>query len=180
VSEIARHTLGFYRETSVPTDVDLTRVLNDVLTVYQSRLAANRIQIVKKFSTVHSLHGLRGEIHQVFSNLVSNAIDAMPGGGRLMVSLSEVEREGRTGIEIVVEDNGSGIAADHQEKLFEPFFTTKASVGTGLGLWVVQQFVQDHGGMVAVESSTEASDHGTRFIIFLPLAASISTNRRVM
>jgi PAS domain S-box-containing protein len=180
VSEIARHTLGFYRETSVPTDVDLARVLNDVLSVYQSRLAANRIQIIKKFSTVPSLHGLRGEIHQVFSNLVSNAIDAMPGGGRLMVSLSEVEREGRTGIEIVVEDNGSGIATDHQEKLFEPFFTTKASVGTGLGLWVVQQFVQDHGGRVAVESSTEASDHGTRFIIFLPLAAAISVNRRVM
>jgi PAS domain S-box-containing protein len=180
VSQIARHTLGFYRETSVPTNVDISRVLEDVLTVYHSRLSASHIHVSRSFQPVPHVHALRGEIHQVFSNLVSNAIDAMQGGGHLQVSLWETEREGRRGIEITVEDNGSGIPADHQQKLFEPFFTTKVSVGTGLGLWVVKQFVEDHGGTVTVSSSIDPIDHGTRFTIFLPLAAAISRNQRVM
>ncbi len=180
VSQIARHTLGFYRETSVPTKVEVARVLDEVLTVYHSRLSASHIQVTRNFLTVPHLHALRGELHQVFSNLVSNAIDAMQGGGRLQVSVAEEERDGRRGIEIIVEDDGSGIPADHREKLFEPFFTTKVSVGTGLGLWVVKQFVEDHGGTVSVDSNTGPIDHGTRFIIFLPLAAAIPMNQRVM
>ncbi len=180
VAQIARHTLGFYRETSVPTNVDVARVLDEVLTVYHSRISASHVQVIRSFEPVPHLHALRGEIHQVFSNLVSNAIDAMQAGGRLLVSLSEREREGRRGIEIVVEDNGSGISPYHRQKLFEPFFTTKLSVGTGLGLWVVKQFVEQHGGTVSVDSSTDAVDHGTRFLIFLPLAGAISLNQRVM
>jgi len=181
VSQIARHTLGFYRETSVPTDVDITRVLEDVLTVYHSRLNGAHIEVTRNFQPVPKLHALRGEIHQVFSNLVSNAIDAMQGGGgRLRVSIVNSQRGEQPGIEIVVEDNGSGITVEHQQKLFEPFFTTKLSVGTGLGLWVVKQFVEQHGGAVTLVSSTDPVDHGTRFIIFLPLAATISVKHHVM
>lgn len=180
VSQIARHTLGFYRDTSVPTEVELARVLDDVLTVYHSRLSASNIEVIKEFQLVPTLHALRGELHQVFSNLISNAIDAMRGGGRLLLSLAEAEREGRRGIRIVVEDNGFGIAAEHRERLFEPFFTTKVSVGTGLGLWVVKQFIEDHGGAVTVESSTGANDHGTRFMIFLPLNSRVAVSQRVM
>jgi PAS domain S-box-containing protein len=176
VSQIARHTLGFYRETSVPAQVDLSRVLDDVLTVYQSRLQASHIEVIRNFQSVPHLQAIRGELHQVFSNLVSNAVDAMRGGGRLRLSLSEKGR----GVKVVVEDNGSGILADHLHKLFEPFFTTKASVGTGLGLWVVKQFVEQHGGTISVESNTDAIDHGTKFIIFLPLTATIAVNQRVM
>ncbi len=180
VSQIARHTLGFYRDTAVPVEVDLAHVLDDVLTVYHSRLSAGNIQVVKQFQPVPPLHALRGELHQIFSNLVSNAIDAMRGGGRLVLSLGEAEREARRGISIVVEDNGSGIATEHRERLFEPFFTTKVSVGTGLGLWVVKQFIEDHGGSIAVESTTDANHHGTRFLIFLPLAARVTVSQRVM
>jgi PAS domain S-box-containing protein len=176
VSQIARHTLGFYRETSVPTQVDVSRVLDDVLMVYHSRLHASHIEVIRNYQPVPQLHAIRGEIQQVFSNLISNAIDAMQGGGRLRLSLSEKAQ----GTEVVVEDNGSGIAADHLPKLFEPFFTTKASVGTGLGLWVVKQFIEQHGGTVTVESNTSPSEHGTRFIIFLPLTAPMAPNQRVM
>jgi PAS domain S-box-containing protein len=176
VSQIARHTLGFYRETSVPVEVDLSRVLNDVLTVYHSRLQASHIEVIRNFQSVPHLQAIRGELHQVFSNLVSNAIDAMQGGGRLRLSLRE---KGRS-MEVVVEDNGSGISADHLEKLFEPFFTTKASVGTGLGLWVVKQFVEQLGGTISVESNTDSIDHGTQFIIFLPLTAPVALDQRVM
>ena len=176
VSQIARHTLGFYRETSVPAQVDLSRVLEDVLTVYQSRLQAGHIEVIRNFQSVPQLQAIRGELHQVFSNLISNAIDAMQGGGQLQLSLSEKGR----GMEVVVADNGSGISPDHLQKLFEPFFTTKASVGTGLGLWVVKQFVEQHGGTVSVQSSTDSVDHGTQFIIFLPLTTPVALNQRVM
>jgi PAS domain S-box-containing protein len=180
VSQIARHTLGFYRDTSVPSEVDLARVLDDVLTVYNSRLSAANIQVVKQFQPVPPLHALRGELHQIFSNLVSNAIDAMRGGGRLLLSLTEDEHEGRPGIRALVEDNGSGIAEKNLDRLFEPFFTTKVSVGTGLGLWVVKQFIQDHGGAITVESTTGVNDHGTRFMIFLPLSSQVTASQRVM
>jgi PAS domain S-box-containing protein len=180
VSQIARHTLGFYRETSVPTSVDIAGVLDDVLAVYHSRLIAAHIGVTRNFQQVPQLHALRGEIHQVFSNLVSNAIDAMPGGGQLLVSVGNSQRGDQAGVKIVVEDNGSGIAPENKQRLFEPFFTTKLSVGTGLGLWVVKQFVEQHGGTVSVESSIDAKHHGTRFIIFLPLAATISVKRHVM
>jgi signal transduction histidine kinase len=177
VSEIARHTLGFYRDTSVPANIEIPGVLNDVLGVYRSRLNANRIEVVKRFEPVPPLHGLRGEMHQVFSNLVSNAIDAMQSGGRLSVSLSRAGRQGSPGVEVIVEDSGHGIPLSHRESLFEPFFTTKVSVGTGLGLWVVKQFVEEHQGTVTVESSVAETDHGTKFVIFLPfeaITASIS------
>jgi PAS domain S-box-containing protein len=180
VSQIARHTLGFYRDTSVPSEVDLARVLDDVLTIYNSRLSAANIQVVKQFQPVPPLHALRGELHQIFSNLVSNAIDAMRGGGRLLLSLTEDEHEGRPGIRALVEDNGSGIAEKNLDRLFEPFFTTKVSVGTGLGLWVVKQFIQDHGGAITVESTTGVNDHGTRFMIFLPLSSQVTASQRVM
>jgi PAS domain S-box-containing protein len=180
VSQIARHTLGFYRETSVPTDVDIARVLDDVLTVYHSRLKGGHIDVTKTFQPVPPIHALRGEIHQIFSNLVSNAIDATQGGGKLKVSVVNSQRGNQPGIEAVIEDSGSGIAPQHLQRLFEPFFTTKLSVGTGLGLWVVKQFVEQHEGTVSVESTTDAAHHGTRFIIFFPLAATISIKHHVM
>jgi PAS domain S-box-containing protein len=176
VSQIARHTLGFYRETSVPTQVDLQRVLDDVLTVYHSRLQANHIEVVRNFQPTPHLQAIRGEIHQIFSNLVSNSIDAMQRGGQLRVSLCEKGH----GIEAVVEDTGSGISSEHLEKLFEPFFTTKASVGTGLGLWVVKQFVEQHGGSVSVKSDTGPTNHGTRFTILLPLTLPPAFAQHVM
>jgi signal transduction histidine kinase len=160
--------------------VDLSRILDEVLSVYHSRLTANHIEVTRDFEPVPQLHALRGEIHQVISNLVSNAIDAMQAGGKLRVSLNEGERGASRGVVIVVQDNGSGISIDHLHKLFEPFFTTKVSVGTGLGLWVVKQFVEEHGGTVSVDSTTDPLEHGTRFTIFLPLAATIAPKQRVM
>jgi PAS domain S-box-containing protein len=180
VSQIARHTTGFYRETSVPVDIELSRVLDEVLTVYRSRLAASRIEVIKKFDLVPTIHALRGELNQVFSNLISNAVDAMREGGRLRLLLTAADHDLRSGIEVIVEDNGCGVELVHREKLFEPFFTTKTSVGTGLGLWVVKQFIENYGGTVSVQTSTDPLDHGTRFTIFLPSITTAPIRRQVM
>jgi PAS domain S-box-containing protein len=171
VSQIARHTLGFYRETSVPANTDLAQLLDDVLAVYQTILKAKGIRVVKEYHAAPPIYALRGELHQVVSNLVSNAIDAQTQGGELRLTLLAREQDGDRGVEIRVHDTGSGVPSNILPKLFEPFFTTKASVGTGLGLWVVKQFVQNHSGTVTVESSTNTKDHGTTFVIFLPVAA---------
>ena len=89
VSHIARHTLGFYRETSVASDVDLPALIEEVLTVYDSRLRASSIVAVLDFAVVPAVHALRGELHQTFSNLISNAIDAMrDSGGQLKYRFS--------------------------------------------------------------------------------------------
>jgi signal transduction histidine kinase len=136
--------------------------------------------VVKEFHRVPPVHALRGELHQVASNLVSNAIDAMPDGGELYLTVKAVEPTGRRGVEIRVRDTGPGIPPDIQPKLFEPFFTTKTSVGTGLGLWVVKQFVENHSGTVTVQSKMDKQDHGTSFVVFLPLSAKAPAGSLVM
>ncbi len=170
VSNIARHTLGFYRETSVPSQIDMPALLEEVFTVYDSRLRASGIQVRKDFAVVPSVRALRGELHQVFSNLISNAIDAMREGGSLALSLRESTE--KPGLLITLEDTGTGIPAANLSRLFEPFFTTKAGSGTGLGLWVVHQFVESWGGTISVVSNIEPTNHGTTFTIFLPLVAA--------
>ena len=172
VSHIARHTLGFYRDTSIASDLNLPALLEEVLTVYDSRLRASGIEIVRDFAIVPSVRALRGELHQVFSNLISNAIDAMRDGGRLTLSVHKASRDEVSGLSIVVEDTGTGIPEQNLPRLFEPFFTTKVSAGTGLGLWVVRQFVTSWGGAIDVLSNNGPKKHGTAFTIFLPLVAA--------
>ncbi len=104
---------------------------------------------------------------QALINLLVNARDAMPGGGRLRIDASTVETpDGALGARIVVEDTGAGMAPEVLRRIFEPFFTTKGpGSGTGLGLAVVQQVVASAGGRVMVESDV---GHGSRFIVVLP------------
>ena len=175
VSHIARHTLGFYRETSVPSDIDLPALFEEVLTVYDSRLRASNIAVVRDFSIVPPLRALRGELHQVFSNLISNAIDAMRDGGRLKISIHDAARllnqSNAPGIAVAIADTGIGIPQENIPRLFEPFFTTKPAAGTGLGLWVVRQFVASWGGTIDVNSNVDPQNRGTTFTMFLPLIA---------
>jgi signal transduction histidine kinase len=101
-------------------------------------------------------------LHRAFSNLVLNAMDAMPNGGDL--TLSAVARDGK--IEFRVADTGAGLTPEECERLFTPYYTTKQH-GTGLGLAIVQSVIADHRGSVAVESRAGA---GATFIITLPRA----------
>jgi PAS domain S-box-containing protein len=171
VSHIARHTLGFYRETSLPADIDLPALLEEVFTVYDSRLRASSIAVRRDFTIVPTIRGLRGELHQVFSNLISNSIDAMREGGSLNLSIRQPEEARNRGIVVIIRDTGMGIPQENLPRLFEPFFTTKSSAGTGLGLWVVRQFVTSWGGTVEVQSETDSVRHSTTFTLFLPLVA---------
>jgi PAS domain S-box-containing protein len=171
VSHIARQTLGFYRDTGSPVDVYLHDLIVNVLTVYQSKLLTSRISVESSFNDLRKISVSRGEMLQIFSNLITNSIDAMKEGGKLSVSLRKTTALDRDGIQTVIRDTGTGISPENLEKIFEPFFTTKGNLGTGIGLWVTRQLVEFRGGQIAVTSSTEPGKSGTSVTIFIPFAA---------
>ena len=143
----------------------VNEVVQSVLRVFQAQLEA------KREITVHTeLAGTLPQIsvdpdllHRALSNLVLNAIDAMPRGGTLTIRSASLT----DGVEISVSDTGSGLTPEECERLFTPYYTTKQH-GTGLGLAIVQSVVSDHGGKISVES---AKNKGTTFRIELPCDA---------
>jgi signal transduction histidine kinase len=109
------------------------------------------------------VHGFAGELNQIWGNLIDNALDAVPNGGRVEV---EAKREGERVVVSVI-DNGPGIPAAIRESIFDPFFTTKPmGQGTGLGLDIVRRLVRHNGGTIEVESRPGR----TEFRVGLPIA----------
>ncbi|NQU11258.1 histidine kinase, partial [bacterium] len=108
------------------------------------------------------------KMRQVIWNLLLNATQALPQGGRIALHARSERDAGRDGVCIEVRDTGPGIPPEQQEKLFQPFLTNRAQ-GTGLGLAIVQKIVEAHHGRIEVESS---QDRGTTFHLYLPVVAS--------
>jgi PAS domain S-box-containing protein len=171
VSHIARQTLGFYRDTGSPTEVYLHQLMENVLSVYSSKLLAAGISTDKQFHDQRKVLVSKGEILQIFSNIITNAADAMRQGGVLSISTRQIVSSTGDGIQTIIRDNGNGIRKEHLEQVFEPFFTTKGDLGTGIGLWVTKRLVEARGGEISVASNTEDGDRGTTFTIFIPFAA---------
>jgi signal transduction histidine kinase/HAMP domain-containing protein len=173
ISEITQQTLRFYRQPTQPARANVGELLDSVLSLYQGRLKTLNIQVERKFDPKVDLFCFAGELRQVFANLIGNAIDASSDGGRLMVRfrLSKNWRDpGQTGVRFVMADTGTGMEPAVLERIFEAFFTTKSVTGTGLGLWVSQEIIEKHGGLVRVRSRTAAqgTPSGTVFQLFIP------------
>jgi PAS domain S-box-containing protein len=176
VAHIARQTLGFYRDNSAPKVIKPTKILDEVLFLYGKKIQARRIQVSREFSQNASAVALEGEIRQVFSNLIANAIDAMPIGASLKLRVTdshEWNNSSLPGVRITIADSGAGISSEHRKNIFQPFYTTKKDVGTGLGLWITRGIVEKHGGMIRVRSRVGDSGSGTTFSIFLPRESNI-------
>ena len=171
VSHIARQTLGYYRDTGSPAEVHIHDLIQNVLTVYNSRLLSSGIALDTRFNDLQKISVSRGEMLQVFSNIIANAIDAMPHDGRLAVSTRNVKSSSGDGIQITMSDTGSGIPLENLPKVFDPFFTTKGDLGTGIGLWVARQLIDSRGGQIALASSTEPGKSGTTVTVFIPFTA---------
>jgi signal transduction histidine kinase len=106
------------------------------------------------------------QFKQVMLNLLNNAVQAMPQGGTLTISLGTQTRDERGGVWVQVRDTGVGIPVENLERIFEPFFTTKSPAeGTGLGLAVSYRIVHEHDGVIEVASQV---GHGTTFVVWLP------------
>ncbi|HEX5235441.1 MAG TPA: PAS domain S-box protein [Silvibacterium sp.] len=169
VAHIARQTLGYYRDTGAPADIYVRDVIENILTVYNSKLIASGIIVQTKFNDLQKINLRKGEMLQVFSNVIANSIDAMRLGGILNITT----RKTADGIQTAVRDNGIGIQPEHLPSIFEPFFTTKGDLGTGIGLWVAKQLVEARGGQISVASSTEKNKSGTTITISLPFSAPL-------
>jgi PAS domain S-box-containing protein len=172
VSLITQQTLKFHRQAGRPTLVKLSEVVAAVLGLFRGKLAFAQIETQVLAKREACVSCMPGEIHQIFANLVSNAIDAMPNGGRLTIRLrpSRDWRDDSTvGMRVTFCDSGIGMDRATVRQIFEPFFTTKADTGTGLGMWVVAQLVERHDGDVRVLSRHRPGASGTAFSVFLPL-----------
>ncbi|WP_348264755.1 PAS domain-containing protein [Telmatobacter sp. DSM 110680] len=170
MSEITQQTLRFYRQSTLPARASMEELLDSVLDMYIARLATLGVSLDRRYDPNLDLFCFAGELRQVFSNFVSNAMDAMAGGGRLIVSARRsrdwVHPE-REGVRFTIADTGSGMAPEVRAHLFEAFFTTKGATGTGLGLWVSHEIILKHHGIIAVRSRAGNSS-GTVFHIFFP------------
>lgn len=173
VSAITTQTLRFHKQSTTPSAVACQSLLDAAISIFQGRILNSNIRVERRSASKSPVHCFEGEIRQVLSNLIGNAIDAMqPRGGRLLLRSREGrDRTGRKGVVLTVADNGPGMSRDTSAKAFEPFFTTKGSMGTGLGLWVCQEIVTRHGGALRLRSSQRPSRSGTVITIFLPFAA---------
>jgi signal transduction histidine kinase len=162
--------LGFARNSSTRReDTDLAALAEEVLILTDKDLSKHRIQVEKKFHGRPRARVVPAQVEQVLLNLILNARQAMPRGGRLRV---EVRENARTGMaELVVADTGDGIPPERLRLIFEPFYTTKAPDadghgGTGLGLSVCRQIVEQHQGRIRVESLV---GKGSTFTVKLPM-----------
>jgi signal transduction histidine kinase len=139
-------------------------------------LSEKHIQVEKQYDPTVEIYGFAGELRQLFSNLILNALDALDDGGRLTLHVARGRQWSnghetgahRSGVRITIADSGSGIRQGDLTRIFEPFYSTKGDAGTGLGLWLSHGIVQKHDGSIRVRSRTLAGSSGTVFSIFLP------------
>jgi PAS domain S-box-containing protein len=169
-SEITRRTLSFYRSPSLPGEVDLSHLLDSILRSKRQRVGEKGITIETSIRGEGKVWGLTGELGQVLSNLLENAIDAVAQNGRIVVRTRDLNASNTVLISIC--DNGSGMSEETVERMFEPFFTTKNSRGSGLGLWVTRGIVEKHAGSIRVRTSQSGKRHGTIFSVTLPRTAA--------
>jgi PAS domain S-box-containing protein len=168
VSHIAKQTLGYYREHASARLSSVQTIAEQALSIYEPRCMAAGITMERDFRSSRKIVLRQGETMQVISNLITNAIYAMPYGGRLKVSVFDTESPA-DGVALVVADTGIGIPQEMIPKVFEAFFTMRPSVGTGIGLFVAKQFVEGHGGQMEITSRTEGEQRGTEVCVFLPV-----------
>lgn len=176
ITQITSQLLTFHREARAPVKVDLAEVLQSVLTLFAPQIRKSHIQVDERFEAALPVRGYPGELRQVFSNLVGNAIDAMPRSGKLILHVrhsSLASDPMRKGVRVTVADCGSGIPAGARKNLFAPFYTTKGEKGTGLGLWVSRGIIEKHEGTIHLTSVLRPGRTGTAFSVFLPFEQSL-------
>ncbi|HMG84731.1 MAG TPA: HAMP domain-containing sensor histidine kinase [Terracidiphilus sp.] len=167
LTKLSRQTLSFYRSPETRESTTISTLAEAALRVYQRSISAKHITLRKRLRTDVTAEVHAGDMLQVFSNLISNALDALPENGTLAVSV----RRGANEAHVTVADNGPGIPAPIMPRIFDPFFTTKKEHGTGLGLSISKSIVEKHHGRIRSRTTTRPFRNGTAFRISIPLSA---------
>jgi len=170
VSQIAHETLDKNKVAVMPKRTNVGELFAAVLDFYKQRLDSSGITVHTRYLCDDNIRVYVGQLRQAFSNLLLNAVEALPEGGKIQARVSagrEWSGEKRRGVRVTIADNGSGIPSTMVQEIFQRFFTTKPC-GNGLGLSLVREVIQKHKGLLRVRSSTQRSRHGTVFNLFLP------------
>ncbi len=164
LNNLASRTLGFAKSSAHPQPIQLALIAESALRIHQRAIDNKAIHLIKDLpeSLVAEVHC--GEILQVISNVIVNAVDSLPEKGTLSLRL----RKHRDEMHITIADNGHGIPRENLGQIFHPFFTTKDLKGNGLGLALSKSIVERHRGNIRLRSSTRPGQSGTCFRISLP------------
>ncbi len=180
IAHITRQSLGFYRETSGPVPASVSELLDSSIDLLQAKIKAKDAIIRTEWNGDLVVDTVSGEMRQVFSNLLANALDALEPGGQIRIRAKEYRSEASAArcVRVMFADNGHGIPSDLRSRIFDPFFSTKGNIGTGLGLWVTKQIVEKHGGSIRMRSRCNAKESGTIFSVTLPAQSKLGVQSR--
>lgn len=173
-STITHRLLGFAKRMDIRTEtIDLELLINEVLGFLEKEASYRNIEIaVSAPDNLPPIASDRGQLQQVFLNIINNAIEELQGGGKIDISMWEA-RNGEVSVSIA--DNGRGIPEDSLKHIFDPFFTTKEGYGTGLGLSITYGIIEKLGGKISVDS---VAGKGTKFTVSLPINKPLGTGVR--
>jgi len=166
LGRVTNQALTFHREHAEAKEFDLVDIAESALRLHADKLARHQINVDRQFRGPAKASVFGSEILQVLSNLILNAVDALPRGeGRISIRVrSKGER-----VHLLISDNGGGIPEKFSSRLFEPYITSKIS-GTGLGLWLSHRIISKHRGTLRFRTSRRKGRSGTSFRISLPSA----------
>lgn len=176
VSRIVKQNLSYYRVGAVAKELDFSTLIEQSLQIFDEKFQQAKLQVTKKITPGISITGFGDEIRQAVDNLLFNALDAMPAGGRIAISLHNSRNwrdHNQAGVRLTIADTGSGMSEEQLSEAFLPFFTTKAEKGTGLGLWVVAGVVAKHDATIKIRSTQKHGKSGTVVSILWPLNMQI-------
>jgi PAS domain S-box-containing protein len=176
-------TLGSYRESGGQQQVTIPQLVEEVLTLYTTKLQNRNVTVLRRYccglgsrregcqegcgQCARCFMVNAGDMRQIISNLLANGIDAISNGGVIEIRVSRLSDR----VQLTIADNGYGIRAENLKRIFEPFFTTKEAWGTGLGLWMTQELVHKHNGLIKVRSR---KGKGTVFRLTFPQQAEVT------
>lgn len=164
LGRVATQTLGYARASYATKPIDLFELAEAALRIHRRTVESRNIHLVRDLARGLMTEAHEGRILQVVSNLIVNALDALPESGTLTLRLRK-----RGGfVHLIVADNGHGIATEHLERIFERFFSTKEAAGNGLGLSLSKRIVEEHRGKIRLRTSVRPGRSGTMFRMSLP------------
>lgn len=172
IAQIARAALDQSKVAVITHNMNVGELLAAVIEFYKQRFDSSGIAVQSRYSGAGNIPVRADQLRRVFSNLLLNAVEAMPKGGKLHVRVSAGHEWGgdeRHGVRVTIADSGSGISSGLLPQLFQRSFTTKSG-GHGMGLPLVKDVMGQHKGWLRVRSSTQPARHGTVFRLFLPAA----------
>ncbi len=168
LEEILKEILALARTTVLHVkEYHLTEIVDEALGMYEEAFKECSISVRRSYEYTGEVPLDKIRAREVFGNIVSNAVDAMPHGGMLTVGTAQEKINGDLYAAVKISDTGEGVPADKLQRIFEPFFTTKvATKGIGLGLSISRKIMEDHGGFITAESAT---GKGSSFSLYFPL-----------